>query len=208
MGEAARQLRYTWEDYRGWPDTERWELIDGEAFSMSPGPNLRHQRILHQLDRQMGDFFEGKPCVVFPSPTDVRLSEQDVVQPDLMVVCNKTLLKETHIDGPPTLIVEIHSPSTAAFDRTRKLRLYARSGVKEVWLINPYPWLAEVFVLDGASYRLVQACEKNDTLTSIVFPELKIELSKVFDFEIPPEERIEMVKEGHPPYGKACSTTA
>ena len=57
------------------------------------------------------------------------------------------------------------------------------------------------FVLDGESYRLVRSCEKNDTLVSVVFPELKIKLDKVFDFEIPPEERIEMVREGRPPYG-------
>ncbi len=77
--------------------------------------------------------------------------------------------------------------------------LYARTGVNEVWLITPYPWLAEVYVLDGASYRLAQSCGKTDTLKSAVFPDLSIELEKVFCFDIPPEERINMVKEGRPP---------
>jgi len=72
--------------------------------------------------------------------------------------------------------------------------------VKEVWLVTPYPWLAEVYVLDGESYRLTQSCERMDTLTSATFPELEIDLEKVFDFEIPPAERIQMVKEGRPPY--------
>lgn len=161
MSEAARQLKHTWDDYRRWGAGERWEIVGGDAFLMSPAPNLRHQRILHELDRQMGDYFEGRECLVFPAPTDVKLSEQDVVQPDLAVVCDKDQLKGTHIEGPPTLIVEIQSPSTAAFDRVRKMRLYARSRVKEVWLINPYPWLAEVFVLDGETYRLARSCERD-----------------------------------------------
>jgi Uma2 family endonuclease len=138
---------------------------------------------------------------VFPAPTDVKLSAEDVVQPDLLVVCDKTQLRETHVEGPPALVVEILSPSTVSFDRVRKMRLYARFGVKEVWLITPYPWFAEVYVLDGASYRLAQGFEKTDTLTSVIFPDLRIALEKVFDYEIPPHEQVQMVREGRPPYG-------
>jgi len=206
MSEAAQAIndRFTWDDYRGWPDDERWEIVGGEAFAMTPAPAPRHQRVLHELDRQMGNHFADKECMVFPAPTDVKLSDQDVVQPDLLVVCDKSQIKATHIEGAPTLVVEIQSPSTAAFDRVRKMRLYARSGVKEVWLITPYPWVAEVYALDGESYRLAQSCEKTDTLQSKLFPDLAIDLEKVFDFEIPPNERILMVKEGRPtPYGGA-----
>jgi hypothetical protein len=67
--------------------------------------------------------------------------------------------------------------------------------------ITPYPWFAELYVLDTGSYRLVQSCGKTDTMKSVVFPGLTIELAKVFDFEIPPGDRIAMVKEGRPPYG-------
>lgn len=147
-------------------------------------------------------FFEGKKCEPFAAPTDVKLSDEDVVQPDLLVVCEPDKIKTTHIEGPPTLIVEILSPSTALFDRARKMRTYAKFAVKEVWLVTPYPGLAEVFVLDGESYRLCGAYTKEDTLTSPTFPELEIDLRKVFDFPIEPDERIEMVKEGRPPYGK------
>ncbi len=205
MSEAAVAWGhdFTWDDYRAWPDDKRWEIVGGEAFAMSPAPSLRHQQILHELDRQLGNHFAGKSCRVFPAPTDVKLSNQDVVQPDLLVVCDRNQMKRTHIEGAPTLVVEIQSPSTASFDRVRKMRLYARSGVKEVWLITPYPWLAELYALDGDSYRLAQSCEKSDTLKSRIFPDLEIDLERVFDFPIEPEERIEMVKEGHPPYGKA-----
>ncbi len=203
MVETALKRHYTWDDYRRWNDDQRWELVGGEVFAMTPAPSLRHQRIQMELTRRLGEHFAGKPCQVYPAPTEVKLSDEDVVQPDLLVVCDKIQLKETHVEGPPALVVEILSPSTANFDRVRKMRLYARSGVKEVWLVTPYPWLVEVFVLDGASYRLAQGYEKNDTLISASFPGLRIELETVFDYEIPPHEQVPMVKEGRPPYASA-----
>lgn len=203
MTEAASATgdRFAWDDYRTWPDDQRWEIIGGEAFAMSPAPSLRHQSISAELTAQCQAHFRGKECRVFAAPTDVKLSEEDVVQPDLLVVCDRNKMRGTHIEGAPALVTEILSSSTAAFDRVRKMRLYARSGVKEVWLITPYPWLAEVYVLDGDSYRLAQSCEKNDTLTSAVFPGLTVDLQSVFDFPIEPDEEIQMVKEGRPPYG-------
>jgi Uma2 family endonuclease len=193
---------HTWSDYRSWDDGQRWELIGGEAHAMSPAPSTRHQQVQLELVVQLAAFFRGKTCQVFPAPTDVKLSEFDVVQPDLAVVCEREKIKPTHIEGPPTLVVEILSPSTAAHDRVRKLPLYAASGVKEVWLITPYPWLAEVFVLDGGSYRLDGAYAKDGILESRVFRRLKIRLTAVFNYPIDPSERVEMVKEGRPPYGK------
>jgi Uma2 family endonuclease len=202
-GSTARKtVGYTWTNYRSWDDGQRWELIGGEAHAMSPAPSLRHQRIQSVFAAQLEAFFRGKKCQVFPAPTDVKLSEFDVVQPDIAVVCERERFQTTHIDGPPTLIVEILSPSTATYDRVRKLPLYAASGVREVWVITPYPWLAEVFVLDGGSYRLERAYGKDGVLQSRVFRSLKIRLADVFNYPIDPGERVEMVKEGRPPYGK------
>ena len=196
---SAAKKRYDWNDYRSWPEGQRWEIVGGEAFAMSPAPSTRHQRILHEIDRQLGNFFASEQCRVFPAPTDVKLSEFDTVQPDIAVVCESKQIKPTHIEGPPTLVVEILSESTALYDRTVKLRLYAVSGVKEVWLVTPYPWLVEVLLLDGDSYRLAGNYIKTDTLKSPTFPGLGIELSKVFDFPLEPGEEIQMVREGHPP---------
>ena len=80
---------------------------------------------------------------------DSGLSEEDIVQPDLIVVCDANRIKPTHIEGPPTLVIEVLSPSTQAYDRVRKLRLFAASGVQEVWLVTPHPSLVEVLTLDG-----------------------------------------------------------
>ncbi len=201
-GSSTAKKLYDWDDYRTWPDGQRWELVKGEAFAMTPAPAPRHQRVLKRLCGLLDRYLAGKPCEVLPSPIDVRLSNDDVVQPDLVVVCRPEQIKRTHIEGPPTLAVEILSDSTALYDRTLKLRLYARSGVQEVWLVTPYPWLIEVLLLDGESYRIVGAYTKTDTLTSPTFPNLALALNKVFDFPLEPGEEIEMIREGHPPYAQ------
>lgn len=203
MGLAlAKNKHFTWKDYQTWPDDERWELIGGEAIAMTPAPGTRHQGIQQELGRQFGNHFAGKKCQVFPAPTDVKLSEEDIVQPDLLVVCEQDQIKPTHIEGAPALIIEILSRSTEVYDRKRKLPLYASHGVKEVWLVTPYPWLIEVYVLDGQTYRLHGTYSKDDTLESPSFPELPMDLQAVFDFPIEPGERIKMVKEGRSPYVK------
>lgn len=201
MSEAARQL-YGWEDYRRWPDDRRWEVIGGEAFAMSPAPTTRHQRVLQELSRQLGNHFAGKTCVVFPAPTDVKLSDTDIVQPDISVVCVPGQIKSTHIEGAPTLVVEILSPSTNLHDRKRKLARYAATGVKEVWIVTPYPGAVEVFVLADGAYRLQVVYGDEDTLRSPTFPRMRIAMRKVFGFPVPPGEAVAVVKEGRPPaYG-------
>ncbi len=123
------------------------------------------------------------------------------MQPDIVVVCDQDRIKPTHIEGAPTLVVEILSPSTELHDRMRKLPLYAKSGIGEVWLVTPYPWLVEIFQLDGARYLFHGAYSKNDKLRSPTFPKLKVNLSKVFDLPLEPGEEVMMVKESRPPYG-------
>lgn len=201
MAQAAHGLTKTfgWSDYQSWDDGLRWELVAGEPFAMSPSPGRKHQTILLRLAQHLAGFLENRPCELFVAPFDVRLSEHDVVQPDLLVVCDPAQLRETHVAGPPTLIVEIASPATVQHDRLRKLNLYARSGVKEYWLVTPYPSLVEVLLLDGATYRIAAVFGKSDALASPSFPELTIPLEVVFDFPIPEEDRIDEVREGTPP---------
>lgn len=201
MSELAEKLkpRFTWADYQTWPDGERWEIIGGEAVAMSPAPSLRHQRIAMSLYRQTANYFNGKPCRVYPAPCDLKLSDEDVVQPDLMVVCDRGQERESHIAGPPALVVEILSPSSLVHDRLRKGQLYARSGVKEFWLITPYPSILEVLWLDGGSYRLHGGYVPGDAFVSPGFPDLKLDLKELFDIEIPPQERIAEIRPGSPP---------
>jgi len=139
--------RYTYRDYCAWPEEERWEIIDGVAYDMSPAPDLNHQAVSFRLSGFFLNALRGKPCVGFAAPTDVVLSDRDVVQPDLLVVCDKTKLKDKHVQGAPDLIVEILSPATAKIDRREKHHLYEKFGVKEYVLIDPNAQFAEQYVL-------------------------------------------------------------
>ncbi|MBN1670013.1 MAG: Uma2 family endonuclease [Kiritimatiellae bacterium] len=200
-GGHAKRQRYGWADYRSWPDDVRWEIIGGQAFDMTPAPGTRHQTVLVAISAQLHRHFQEKPCHVFVAPTDVKLSDEDIVQPDVAIVCASDRIKPTHIDGPPTLVIEILSPSSMLHDRVHKMALYARAGVKEVWLVTPYPWLVEVFLLENGAYSLTHSYTKEDVLRSPTFPELAVELGKVFDFPVNPDEEIKMIKEGRPSYG-------
>jgi len=199
-GTAARKRDgVTWTDYRTWGDRRRWEIIDGEAYDMTPAPATSHQHVAMELLVRMHASFRGGRCRLFAAPTDVKLSETDVVQPDLVVVCDPRQIRTTHVEGPPRLVVEILSPASVVHDRLRKMALYARAGIREVWLVTPYPALVEIFVLSGASYQLARSFEAKDILRSPTFPRLRIDLAPVFSFPIPREDRIRLVKEGRPP---------
>jgi Uma2 family endonuclease len=196
MGELAHKNKHTtWNDYRQLPDEQRVEIIGGKIFDMSPAPGTRHQSIALELSLHLGIFFKGKPCKPFIAPTDLKLSDEDVVQPDLMVVCNQDQIKETHVEGAPTLVVEILSPSTQSHDRKLKMELYARSGVNEVWLVSPLPPGIEVFLLDGETYRFVGMYQIEDEFKSPSFDELKLDMEAVFDFPLEPGEQVYVVKE-------------
>jgi Uma2 family endonuclease len=200
MDAPQSSPKVSWTDYQSWDDDTRWEIIDGRAYAMS-APRVSHQMVLGELYALLHAHFRGRRCRVFLSPIDVRLSEHDVVQPDLIVVCDRTQITDTHIEGPPELVVEILSPSTQRHDRVRKLYLYARFGVKEYWIFQPHPALAEVLLLDGASYRIAGAYTDSDRLVSLLFPELTLSLDEVF---LPNgEDPVEEIREGSPPYARA-----
>jgi len=198
---ATAVKRYTWDDYRTWPDDQRWEIIGGEAFAMSPSPTARHQAIQLCLSVGLHAFFRGAACRVYTAPLDVKLSETDVVQPDVLVVCKPGQIKRTHIEGAPALVVEILSESSALHDRTAKMQLYARHGIPEVWLVTPYPSMIEVYRLNGEGYRLAGTYARAETLKSPGFPKLKLKLKDVFDFPLEPGEKAAIaVRETPPPY--------
>ncbi len=200
----ATPRRFTWDDYRSWDDGERWELIGGEAFCMSPVPGSRHQAIVGDLFAALHRHFRDRPCRPFVSPLDVRLSAEDVVQPDVVVVCDRSRVLESHLEGPPTLVIEVLSPSSHRHDRVRKLRLYAHFGVEEYWLVHPHPALVEVLHLVDGEYRIAGAYTDAETLHSPTFPELTLELATVFTLPVPPEQQIDEIRESAPPYGAAA----
>ncbi|MDP3178875.1 MAG: Uma2 family endonuclease [Spirochaetaceae bacterium] len=147
MGNPALAPRehYTYRHYRTWPDSERWELIDGHAWSMCAAPAPRHQILLGKLHLELGSLLKGKPCMVFLAPFDVLFPQGDeeddevdtVVQPDISVYCDRSRITKRGGRGAPDLAIEILSPSTSRKDQNEKHRLYERAGVREYWVIDP-----------------------------------------------------------------------
>jgi Uma2 family endonuclease len=185
MSEAAQKMddRYTWVDYQTWPEGERWELIGGNAYAMAPSPLSAHQDISSELHSRLHPYFKGRKCRLFAAPMDVRLSDEDVVQPDLLAVCDPRQIRN-HIEGPPTLVVEIVSPGSARHDRLVKTELYARFGIKEYWIVTPFPSMVEIFWLQDERYSFWKGFSHEDVLTSPGFPDLQIELADVFELTL------------------------
>ncbi|MDR0399456.1 MAG: Uma2 family endonuclease, partial [Treponema sp.] len=134
---------FTYGDYKNWNDERgRYELIYGVAYAMA-GANTVHQTMLGELFKQIAVFLTGKPCRVLPAPYDVRLfyeedeSDDTVVQPDIIVVCDKRKLGKEGCRGAPDLAIEILSPSNTAVEMQRKFKLYRQAGVREYWVLDP-----------------------------------------------------------------------
>lgn len=141
--EAApvrRQGQYTLEDYYAWPKEQRVELIDG-AIHVMEAPGFVHQRIAGKILSRLDAYIEkkGGECIPLLSPIDVRLDCDDrtMVQPDLIILCDRSKIKRWGIMGAPDFILEILSQATRKKDCTKKLQKYSDAGVKEYWIIDP-----------------------------------------------------------------------
>jgi Uma2 family endonuclease len=160
MLQPSRDRKWTYADYLTWPADERWELIDGVAYAMVPGPMRLHQAISGDLYFLLRKSLEGKLCQVYSAPFDVRLTERSeadeetttVVQPDISVFCSAAHLDDKGAKGPPDLVVEILSPSTSGKDMIVKRALYERHGVPEYWIVDPETRVVYQFVLTTGRY--------------------------------------------------------
>jgi len=145
----------TYSDYAALPDDgRRYELHRGE-LSMTPSPGTRHQGAVLALGSRLYDHVKSRGLGrVFVAPTDCILSDVTVVQPDVLYVATDRLsiISERGIEGVPTLVVEVLSPSTARLDRERKLMLYAEHGVPYYWIVDPASGTVEAYQLFGAAY--------------------------------------------------------
>ena len=183
----GKEKKFTYSDYATWPDDERWELIDGEAYDMSPAPSIKHQEIVSNINiflathpQRKAEYFVGV------APLDVVLSEHDVVQADVLIVCDRKKITEANIQGAPDLVIEVLSPPTALKDRREKKALYEKYGVKEYILVDPIGQYAEHYILqqDG-SFGSVKFIGPDESLRLIIMDEVEIPLKKVFEDSMP-----------------------
>ena len=174
--------KFTYEDYLKTSDDERYELFDG-VLTSPPAPNTAHQSFQAELGWRMARFVrEERLGNLFFAPTDVVLSETDVVQPDLLFIFLERahIITPANIQGAPDLIVEIRSDSTAERDGTLKRKLYAERGVEEYWLVDPEAMTITVLLLSEGGYAEVATYTVGQTLTSRLLEGLVINLDDVF----------------------------
>lgn len=174
--------KLTYEDYLKTSDDERLELLEG-VLIMPPAPNTAHQSVQTELGWRLAQFVrEGQLGHVFFAPTDVVLSDTDVVQPDLLFISRERsgTITSANIQGAPDLIIEIRSDSTAERDETVKRRLYAQRGVKEYWLVDPDAATATVLLLTKDSYQQAGFFSRGQDLTSPTLPGFTVNLNEIF----------------------------
>jgi Uma2 family endonuclease len=190
MSDAMRvdnideKQRYTYADYLEWEGPQRYQLFNGEAFQMA-SPSVVHQALLMGLSSKFDNWLIGKPCQVFASPLDVRLfpeednSDDTVLQPDLLVVCDKDKLGKGSVNGSPDLVVEIVSPSNSHSELFYKFQFYLEAGVREYWIIEPETRKVVVHIYDNGHY-LSTAYKDNARIPVAILPGLEIPLEDLW----------------------------
>ncbi|MDR1949986.1 MAG: Uma2 family endonuclease [Spirochaetaceae bacterium] len=189
MSDPAPSLNnddyFTYADYLEWEGPERYELINGKAFLMA-SPSVEHQAILRKILVKLAVFLEDKPCEVFAAPLDVRLfpkedkSDNTVVQPDILVVCDKSKLSKGSVDGPPDLVMEIVSPSNTQKLMFLKFQAYLQAGVREYWVLEPEGKRIQVYVLDRDHY-IASAYSDNDVVPVSVLEPFTLDLKTLWE---------------------------
>jgi Uma2 family endonuclease len=162
----------TYDDYAALPeDGRRYELYEGELV-MTPSPRPRHQSVIGNLHLVFAEHVRAQGLgEVYLSPIDVILSHVTVLQPDLVYVDRARLeiVTDRAIEGAPTLVVEVLSPSTDARDRGVKPALYARYGVPFYWIVEPTGRTVQALQLSHGAYAVVGTL---DATTPAVLPPL------------------------------------
>ena len=164
-------------------DEPRTELIDGKVVAISPRPVIDHNQISGNIYHLFVSHLWGKPCRPFADGNDLYLTDRDHFIPDVMVVCDKSKVKRTHVEGAPDLVVEVLSLSTARRDKGHKKTVYERCGVREYWIVDPAGRSIEQYVLEDGAF----------TLRGVYYHYRAYELDDMTD-----EEKAEVVTEFHP----------
>ena len=182
---GPRQGDWTYEAYAALTDDgERYEIVQG-VLVMSPVPSGPHQGVTGKIYRYLcAQILDTRLGLVLPSPLDVVLSEQNMFQPDVVVLLKEHLTRYgvKRIIGAPDLLVEVISPSSKLYDRALKPLVYEQAGVPEYWLVDEEKRVIEVFTLESCKYRSLGAFEGVQVLSSRIVPKIDVPVSYFFDW--------------------------
>ncbi|MGH9326607.1 MAG: Uma2 family endonuclease [Terriglobia bacterium] len=176
--------KFTYDDLQSIPpDRNRYEIIEGDLF-VTPAPVPFHQIILGNLYLALSQWVEprGLGKVLF-APVDVVFSFSTVLEPDLIFISRDRLhiIGEKNVSGPPDLVVETLSESTAHVDRGVKLKQYALSGVREYWILDPEMKTAEVYRVAETGYELLARYAAGESLSSPLLPGFALPVTHLFE---------------------------
>lgn len=137
---VKKQGEYTLDDYLALPEERRVELIDGVFYDMS-SPMGHHQIIAGEIYAALLAYIRSKKgkCIPFIAPMDVQLDcdNKTIVQPDVLILCDRSKYTSPRIVGAPDFVVEILSKSTRSKDMFIKLNKYRSAKVRECWIVDP-----------------------------------------------------------------------
>lgn len=175
------QTKLTYEDYVLFPENGKiHEIIDGEHY-MTPAPGTYHQTLSRRIQFQLYEQIEKKGLgVVFNAPTDIQFSQIDIVQPDLIVIlaARESIISPSRVIGPPDLVVEILSKTTAEKDQKLKFDLYQKAGVPEYWLVDPESQKVRKYLLKKGRYK--DAGEEHDEVHFEGLKNIRVNLLEVW----------------------------
>lgn len=179
-----KQGDYTLEDYYKIPEERRVELIDGVIYDMA-APNYIHQMISGEIFNHIANYVrqnKGK-CIPGYAPLDVRLDCDDrtMVQPDVLVVCDRDKLRGGVVYGAPDFVAEIFSKSTRKKDMYLKLQKYADAGVREYWMIDPERQKVIVHDLEREAFPAIYGFK--DVVPVLIFDgECQIDFGEIYEY--------------------------
>ncbi len=172
----------TLEQYTALPEEKRMEVFDGILYDMA-SPSQIHQTILTELLVSLRNYIRGKDgnCSVFPAPFDVKLNDNPltIVQPDLMIVCDKDKLDGKRCNGAPDFIIEMVSLRNPSDDYIRKAYYYKNYGVREYWIVDPKRRMITVNYFEGDLLNIQYSFES--TIKVNIYDDLFINFSDISD---------------------------
>lgn len=181
---AKQAGEFTLEDYMALPDEQRVELIDGVFYDMA-APLTIHQVISSEIHIVLREFIrENKGmCIPLCSPTDVQLDCDDktIVQPDVLVVCDRDKFKYGRVFGAPDFVVEVISASTAKKDAVLKLSKYCNAGVREYWIVDPKKKRIFVYDFENDACPAVYTFE-DEVPVSIFKGKCKVDFREIYEY--------------------------
>jgi Uma2 family endonuclease len=175
---------YTYADYCTWDDDVRRELIDGVMYVAEPGASYYHQSVGGNIYFQLASFLRGKPQKVLLPPFDILLhgkgdNEKTVVQPDIVVFCDRSKLDDKKGNGAPDMAIEVLSKYSLRHDKLRKFDAYLRAGVREYWIVDPKEKTVLVNILQDGEY-IPTTYTENEIAPVHVLEGCEINLADVF----------------------------